>query len=177
MLKSIINKGYVALLALILALVSGILAIYLYTHRDKVRYVTTGKLVDEFTMTKEKKKQVETLHLRRKGWTDSIEFQLTQLERRIEQGDKSLMNEYQFKKEFYIEKTKAFEEEDETLEMEFQKQVFAQINQFVKDYGTENRIDLILGASGNGSIMHCDDKLDITKEVISYINKRYAGKR
>lgn len=36
-------------------------------------------------------------------------------------------------------------------------------------------MDVILGANGQGSLMYATEKIDVSKEISTYINQRYAG--
>jgi outer membrane protein len=53
--------------------------------------------------------------------------------------------------------------------------IWKQINVYLKEYGTEHGYSFIYGANGNGSIMFADSTLEISKDVIPYLNKRYSG--
>jgi outer membrane protein len=54
-------------------------------------------------------------------------------------------------------------------------ELWKQINEYVQQFGKENHYKVILGANGTGSLMYSDKALDITPELTSYINSRYAG--
>ena len=76
---------------------------------------------------------------------------------------------------------KYFEKKDELTLIEkeqadqYTQQVWTRLNQYIKDYGREYEYDLILGAKGDGNLMYADDRLDITEEVLEYVNKKYDG--
>src|SRR5688572_10330219 len=106
------NSGLVAMVALFVSLTALTIVLVETLNSQTIKYVSIGDLVEQFAMTKEKKGQLEGLHFRRKGILDSMEFQLKQAERQIMQGNKALESDYQFKREYYFEKAKAFEEEN-----------------------------------------------------------------
>mgnify|MGYP001815268026 FL=1 len=48
------------------------------------------------------------------------------------------------------------------------------IDSFVSTYATANGFGLVLGTSGNGTVMYGDDKLNITKEILEILNEEYS---
>lgn len=52
--------------------------------------------------------------------------------------------------------------------------VINQINSFIAEYGKENDLDLILG-SVNGTVIYGSDQVDVTDEVLVYVNQKYRG--
>lgn len=65
---------------------------------------------------------------------------------------------------------KAMEEDRKMTEV-----VLTKVNTFLKDYGKQKGYAFILAANGNGSIAYADEKLDITEEIITQLNKTYKG--
>ena len=51
-----------------------------------------------------------------------------------------------------------------------------QLNEYIEDFGEENKLDYIFGANGTGTIMYGNESKDVTKEVVTYVNKKYVGK-
>ncbi len=37
------------------------------------------------------------------------------------------------------------------------------------------KLDIIMGADGNGVLMYANEKYDKSEEIITYINKKYKG--
>ncbi len=84
---------------------------------------------------------------------------------------------FQVKREEYFGKKQQFEEDNQRMNQQFQEQISKQINQYIQDYGKDKKYDYIFGAEGSGAIMHANEKHDITKEVLAYVNDRYKGKK
>jgi outer membrane protein len=53
--------------------------------------------------------------------------------------------------------------------------IWDRINNYVKEYGEKNGYDYIFGANGDGTVMYADGSEDITNDITTYINLRYAG--
>jgi len=87
------------------------------------------------------------------------------------------LRKFEIKKQEYLMKQKSFEEDNQLLTQNYDGQIWKQINQYVKDYGKGKEYELIIGSAGNGSVMYSLDKLNITKEVLEYINSSYRGEK
>jgi outer membrane protein len=52
---------------------------------------------------------------------------------------------------------------------------WTEINKYIMEYGKENKFDMIHGVSGEGNLMYADEKLNVTDQVIEYMNNKYDG--
>lgn len=154
----------------ILAIASCSISIYLLQQKKSICFVDNGKLYDGFTLKKEYEKQIEKLRMSRKNMLDSIEFSIKQFESR------NLENESKFAQEYYMEKAKQFEEDEENLLAEYNQQIWKRLNQYAIDFAKEKNVDILLGASGNGNLLFGNEKIDLTNDLIAYSNKKYNGK-
>ncbi|MEO9531944.1 MAG: OmpH family outer membrane protein [Crocinitomicaceae bacterium] len=59
---------------------------------------------------------------------------------------------------------------------DFSNKVWAQLNSYVQEFGSENNYDVIIGMKGDGNVMYVKDGANITNEVISYSNDKYNGR-
>ena len=57
----------------------------------------------------------------------------------------------------------------------FNKTLRDSVQSFLKDYNKEMHFDMILSKQGD-NVLYANDKLDITKEVVNGLNKRYQSK-
>ncbi len=48
------------------------------------------------------------------------------------------------------------------------------VDSIVSIYATSKGLGMVLGTSGNGTVMYGDDKLNITKEILEILNDEYA---
>ena len=55
-------------------------------------------------------------------------------------------------------------------------QVFAKINDYVKEYGDANGYMVILGTNASGNVMYGSDAIDLTEETLDFMNQKYEGK-
>jgi outer membrane protein len=140
----------------------------------KFGYVTTIKVFEEFKMKKDLEDQYKKIQIIKQTYLDSIKLniQTLSLQNLREQELKIAQS-----KRAYLLKENQFAKENENLYESYNDQIWKQLNQFMEDYGKEKNYDYILGASGQGTLMFAEESNDITKEVIEYINLRYAGKK
>lgn len=54
-------------------------------------------------------------------------------------------------------------------------QIWERLNDYVSEYGRSNHYDMILGAKGDGGLMYANEGMNITAEVLDYVNKKYEG--
>ncbi len=57
----------------------------------------------------------------------------------------------------------------------FNKTLRDSVQSFLKDYNKDMHFDMIISKQGD-NVLYANDKLDITKEVVNGMNKRYKGK-
>ena len=145
---------------------------FMSNHKTKVAFIDTAKVFNEFTLKKELEVKFIEVEKARKAILDSMfeKIKLGEQERiDINELDK-------FKREFLYKKQK-FDEENQNTKSSYDTQIWNQLNQYIKEYGEEKEIEMILGANGQGNIMHAKESLNISKDIIEYINSKYSGKQ
>jgi outer membrane protein len=163
-----------------LALLAGVTAIALvFLLRDKQAYVDSGKLFSEFKMSKELRRQLETVRKSREGMLDSLYRAMNAYSDYLQQSKNSRkeeMDRLAMMQEEFRYKQQTFGEEQSKLLADYDGKIWSQINEYVKEFGRQNNYKVILGANGQGSLMYADEQTDITASLLEYINKRYDGK-
>jgi outer membrane protein len=166
--------------ALIISVISIVGIIYMYKSQPKVAYVRVGYLYENFDYKKEMETKLDNVVQSRKTITDSLEFKLKILARKI-QGEKKKddaeISEFNDEKQGYLMKKQQFDDDNQDMSKKYTEEVMKQLNQYVQDYGTANGYTYIFGAQGSGSIMSADDKNDITTTVLDFVNEKYKGKK
>lgn len=157
-----------------------VLGAYLY---DRVTSIKTGYLViqdvfNAFDLKKDYERKLLSSTAARRKIADSLETELKQLAAKIEieKGkNKDDLTLFEIKRQDYLEKRKAMEEDNATQTKKYDEEILTQLNQYVQDFGKENGYTYILGNDGNGSLMYATDAKNITQEIVGYINARYKG--
>ena len=148
-------------------------AVYIFIdvrQQNKIAYIRITDVYNEFKM----KKDYEVLYSKtenlRQQIVDSLNLEFNKL-RRSSKLEEALQNSYQN----LVNTKKEFDESNQLLKEKYNAEIFTRINQYVLDYSKQHNYDLILGADGRGSIMASDDGLDITEDIIKFINEEYSG--
>ncbi|MCU0423537.1 MAG: OmpH family outer membrane protein [Bacteroidia bacterium] len=143
---------------------------WMLTKPNKVVYVNSEKMFNEFVMTKELKNNLEqTLNTRQNILDSLLALRKTAINYKNMEAAKVFENDYLSKKEM-------FDEQNQALTLKYDKQIWDRINQYLTDYGRKNGYDFILGKAAEGTILYGNKQHEITEELIQYLNSRYETK-
>ena len=167
-----------------IALTIGLIGVIAYlgfqhTSQRKVGYILIKELYTGFEMKKEMEKKYLAVKQQRDKSLDSAKFEINKLLRKIEAEkgkNKTEQEEFEKKREAFLQMKNYFEEENMKLSRSFDEQIITQLNQYVKDYGVQEHYDLLFGNDGNGSLMYATEDLNKTEEVLKFINQKYSGR-
>lgn len=172
------NKFTLSFYLSLLALALSCTAVFLFKKQEKkIAFVLITDLFNEFELKKEMETSYTKAKNARKRIIDSLEVDLSVLagrlqSKQVKQEDKELFDR---RRHEYEQKRKLFDEDNLYMSKQFDEQIIKQLNQYVSDFGKANQYDIIYGNTSNGSIMYGTDALNITKEVITFINNKYRG--
>jgi Skp family chaperone for outer membrane proteins len=151
------------------ALIGGLV----YSQIPKTGYVDSEQLFEAFDGKQELEAKLDQASNQRKQTIDSVKL-------RIQSLTLGGIKEEQ-KKEIYLlqqeyqQRNKEYQEFYSYQSTKYTESIWKQISQYTKEYGIENNYDYIHGIAGTGSLMYGKPEKDLTKEVIDYINQKYAG--
>ncbi|BDD05648.1 OmpH family outer membrane protein [Aureibacter tunicatorum] len=162
MVKGVMNVVNVLVLIAVLWLAADR---YLLNDSKEV-YVISGKLYDGYLAKKKLEKKFSALQSANKQTLDSLIVVTQRHEGKAREEALQL----------YREKLMAVQEEEAMVSQQYDQQIWTQINEYIKAFGKEKGYEYIYGASGNGSIMYADENMDITEEVLNYMNDKYEDR-
>lgn len=145
------------------------------TQPQKIAFVNTEKLIQDFNGTKEAE---ETL----KKKQEDMQKQLQQLGAQFEAKIKKMTPRQQRKNyEQLMKEQQQLQQMQQQaqyqLQAESQKSIEAvskQVNDFVKEYGKKHQYNFILGTvSVNGAVMYGEEKSDLTYDILKALNQKY----
>lgn len=169
----------ISVLALVLSVIS-----FLNLHRDKEQvYVDVNKLLDGYERTAIVRAEFEKKATIMKSNVDSL---LGNWEKELKtyEKERSSMSkkELQLKQELLGTKQQQISNYQQAIQKQLQEEdqkvtqtVINDINDFVKTYGEENGYQIILGATGSGTIMYAAAGADLTEEVLQELNESFTG--
>jgi len=177
-----LNKINLKTIFLIIVIIAAVTANYFINkHQFEKNYawLDLNKVYNEFTMKKDLEKQYTVVESQRKKILDSLELDLKLLASRFaslndkDKDEKAI--EFQQKKQQYLLRKQEFDEDNEQLKTDYNQQVLKQINQYTKEYAIKKEYAIVLGAEGSGTLMYANESINITKDVLKFINNRYKG--
>lgn len=138
---------------------------YLNPSKDII-YVDNVKLFDEFQMTKEMKSIGEKEYSSKKNELDTL---YSKLQGNLEQSEKEFLTKQ------FIEKREAFDQFNQIFALEESDKIWTRINSYTKEFSKENNYKIIIGSENKRDVLFADETVDVTNELLKYINKKYAG--
>ncbi|MEO8535549.1 MAG: OmpH family outer membrane protein [Flavobacterium sp.] len=138
-----------------------------YISKTKIVYVNNSELFDGFVMTNELKRIGEKEFITRKTALDNL-YSKIQSKSIAASEKETLMNQFIKGKEELEQFNQAFASSEST-------KIWSRIHSYTEDFCKENNYQLILGSENKTNVLYADDKITVTKELLTYINKRYEG--
>jgi outer membrane protein len=150
----------------VLALLFVVVFLFFKSSSNEVYYVDSRQLFQEFKMTKETKKNGELIIQRLTYSVDSLQTAITLAEN-------DLLKERLF--QTIISKKEEIDNFNSTYILVEQEKIWKRIESYVKDYPKIKEAKIILGSQNYGDVLYVDSQIDITKDLLNFINKRYEG--
>lgn len=72
-------------------------------------------------------------------------------------------------------KIKKIQESKDQVKYELEQQIWNQLNQYLGEFGALEKYDLIHGSMNGGELIYVNSTLDVTDEVLMFINNKYNG--
>lgn len=155
--------------------------LWLFLQKPRTAYVNTQKLYNGFQLKKELDQKLTSLQQSRINTLDSLKNSLTLLTNSMklngaeENPSDPNWSTYTALRDNYIKQQTYFEQDNEQKREQYMNQIWAQLNQFVSEYGKEKNLEYLFGGDGSGAVMYARDAQDVTDEVIIYANSKYQG--
>jgi outer membrane protein len=166
----------------IICLLIGLFAVGLltYLYKPKTGYIIIQEVYNGFTMKIEMEKKYLQTTVARQKRIDSLQFELKSSAEILDKNEKNSDMEIQrFEKmrSGFLKQKQEMDEDNKNLMQQFDSEILVQLNQYVKDYGTDNGYEYIHGSNGSGALMFGNESKNISKSVLEFINAKYAGRK
>jgi outer membrane protein len=135
------------------------------TPAPKIVFMDNFKVFEAFEMKKDYDKMIEKQLGSEQLQLDSMASVLNALQNPVQ---------IDVKKKQLFEAQQAFEQRFQSLSDQYTQEVYARLNTYIKAYGKEKGYTMIMGSDGQGSVMYVDTTVNITTDLIRYINKEYT---
>lgn len=139
---------------------------YLYLSQDSIVYINAGAVYSKFKMKVELEEEYKAIATKRISVIDS-------LRQRFLDPSLSILDKQNTSMRIRILEGQ-FEEDNQRTQTEFERKIWGRLNEYIKEFGKLNGYPIILGATGDGSLMHGEDRLDVSDSFIEFANKKYS---
>lgn len=145
-----------------------ILGGYCYYANNRIRtpYVSMSEVYQQSDLSKKFALELKKFEDESNQELRKIEAQINDMQKR---GIDSKTIDYEQKA--LLQKRDQLSQDYQKKSESYDKIVWNDINGKISKYGKEKGYDYILGANGNGSIMYASERINITDDVIDFINK------
>jgi outer membrane protein len=161
-----------------------VLAVYVFTLPQKMVYVDSAKLVNEYKGMQDARTAYEKKAI---TWKANIDTLTSEVQKQImdyeKESSKLTAKERQLSEELIRTKQKQLMEYQQAMNAQAKQEdvkmtgeVVQQINAYLKKYGEENGYKIVMAATEYGNIAYADEGLDITADVLKGLNNEYAGR-
>ncbi|MEJ5144718.1 hypothetical protein [Sphingobacterium sp. MYb388] len=140
-----------------------VFAVYFFArmNQPKIVYADAIRLFDEYKFKTDMEKMAEGTLRQLKGELDSVQVLLKvnpqdpRAQQLVSEGQSRLTQAYS------------------NINKEINEKAWARLNPVINKFGKDNKIDLLIGANGMGTVLYANDTRDVTADLIIYANKIY----
>lgn len=150
----------------VLAFIVLLLVVFQVFKSPEVVYVDNTKLFEGFNMTKEMKKIGELEFKNKQNQLDSIYAKINTPE---------YANNREFQN-YFFKKREELEEATRVYASQETQKIWQRLRGYLKDYAQTKNYEMIIGSSSNEQVLYSSENLDITEEVLIFVNNSYEGK-
>lgn len=167
MIKNKLTILYITNFALLLfILVISFFPNLLPTHK-KIVYVNSIEVFDGFAMTKEIKRAGEKEFNSKKIILDNLYSNLQSPKISASQK-KELMQQF-------IQGKEELEQFNQTFASEQNTQIWSRIKSYTAEFSKDKNYQIVLGSDNKQVVLFADENIDVTKDLLTYLNKKYEG--
>jgi len=158
------NSQFLLLISGILLIIFSIFLSFINADKNqKIVYVNSQKIFEDFKMSGELKLEAQNEFDKKKVLVDSLYEQIAV------SGDKEAAMQK------FLGEKQNFEDFVNRISNEQSKKIWSRISGYSKDFVKEHNYAIILGGQPGYNIIAGNDSLDVTNDFLIYINKKYEG--
>ena len=149
----------------------------------KIAYVNSDSLISNFDFFKEKSKELE--EERKKSESDlesrarGIEKQVSDFQRT--RGNMTINQARAIEEDLYKKQQNLLQYRENLAqnlmkrESEINNELYDKISSYLKTYGSQHQMEIVLSYTRNSGVLYANDSLDITQVVITGLNESYRN--
>nr|WP_294922381.1 OmpH family outer membrane protein [uncultured Flavobacterium sp.] len=152
---------------LLISVLTFFLLFYFFKSNKAIVYVDNEKLFDGFVMTKEMKRAGEKEFNNRKSVLDNLYSTLQSPS--ISPSERKLLMQQ------FIQRKEELEQFNEVFGSEQSSKIWARIKSYTAEFSKDKNYQLVIGSDKKQTVLFADEKIDVTNELLTYLNKKYEG--
>jgi len=150
------------------------LCYYVHVSTVETGYIDTLRVYNEFAYKQELQAKYDLLEKRLVAPIDSIKLEAEYaLKDSLNPNLEELINK--FRKDIYVLESQK-QTELGRMDKEYFSTVWTHLDEYIKVYGEESKYKIIFGVKGEGNIVYAKQGMDLTDDVIEFVNRKYEGK-
>jgi outer membrane protein len=175
------NKVWLAVVTLIALGSFGFTMAYVKKQSPKIAYIELEAIYNDFQMKKELEGKLENVQQARKTILDSLKIQVSLLSKSIKSDkEKDKIRAFELKRQEYLMKEQNFTQSNQETSQQYTSQIWKQLNQYLREYGSRNEYTYLLGYDGNSggaAVIYGSEPQNVTVDVKKFVNERYKGSK
>jgi len=160
------------------------LSCYVFTNQQKLVYVNTGKLINEYKGMLDARDEYRKKATVWKANVDTLTSEVKRQIMRYEEDNATLsVKERKLTQDLIRTKQKQLNDYQQAINTQAQQEdekmtseVVRQINAYIKKYGEQGGYKIVIATTEYGNIAYADEGLDITADVLEGLNKEYTSR-
>lgn len=160
-----ISLGIGVILVVLLSIIS------INSSQKSLVWFDARKLFDEFEYKKSLQEDYKKVLKSREKILDSLSRELSLM---IQQGKQS-GKDFEQRKALFVQTKDQFIQDNSTLRDQFDDKIFNQLKQYIKEFGEEKKIEVLLSINPDEDLMYASNKADVTLDLIKFCNQRHKG--
>ena len=127
--------------------------------------IDSFKVFEGFQLKKDYDAKIEKEFAAEKAQLDSMGYRFNTLKNPLEIDA--------LKKQFVLKKQQ-FDEKFQAVSQKYTNEVYVRLNTYIKEFGKKNKLGIVIGSNGQGNVMYRDDSMDVTDQLIKFVNDKYS---
>ena len=136
-------------------------------QKSKTVYVDNVKLFNNFSMTKELKNSGEKEFNFKKLKVDSLYSKL--------QYPGISLSEKKIIMQQFVQQKQELEQFNQYFAAEQTTKIWARIKSYSSEFSKDKNYQLIIGSDDKQTVLFADEKIDVTDDLLTFLNKKYEG--
>jgi outer membrane protein len=161
------STPWIVVNGLLISMLAFFLFFYFSKLDKKIVYVDNNKIFEGFVMTKEMKRVGEKEFNSRKLVLDNLYTNLQSPS--ISASEKKVLMQQ------FVQGKEELEQFNETFAAEQTDKIWSRIKSYTSEFSKDKNYQLVIGSDNKQTVLFADEKIDVTNDLLIYLNKKYEG--